>query len=66
MKDNLPGFAASIIVEVMYIPVHVQMIPFFFVTLTRSQVGDSSVGDIVMFVTLWWWLIWDVGGRIIM
>ena len=25
--DNLPGFAASIIVEVMYIPVHVQMIP---------------------------------------
>ena len=28
--------------------------------------GDSDVGDIVMLVTLWWWLIWDVGGRIIM
>ena len=28
MNDNLPGFAASIIVEVMYIPVHVQIIPF--------------------------------------
>ena len=27
---------------------------------------DSDVGDIVMLVTLWWWLIWDVGGRIIM
>ena len=28
--------------------------------------GDSDVGDIVMLVTLWWWLISDVGGRIIM
>ena len=28
--------------------------------------GDSDVGDIVMLVTLWWWLIWDVGDRIIM
>ena len=28
--------------------------------------GDSDVGDIVMLVTLWLWLIWDVGGRIIM
>ena len=28
--------------------------------------GDSDVGDIVMLVTLWWWLILDVGGRIIM
>ena len=27
--------------------------------------GDSDVGDIVMLVTLWWWLIWDVGDRII-
>ena len=30
------------------------------------RIGDSDVGDIVMLVTLWWWLIWDVGGRIIM
>ena len=30
------------------------------------QAGDSDVGDIVMLVTLWWWLIWDIGGRIIM
>ena len=28
--------------------------------------GDSDVGDIVKLVTLWWWLIWDVGDRIIM
>ena len=28
--------------------------------------GDSDVGDIVMLVTLWWWPIWNVGGRIIM
>lgn len=27
--------------------------------------GDSDVGDIVMLVTLWWWLIWDVDGKII-
>jgi len=27
--------------------------------------GDSDVGDIDMLVTLWWWLISDVGGRII-
>ena len=24
--------------------------------------GDSNVGDIIMLVTLWWWLILDVGG----
>ena len=28
--------------------------------------GDNDVGDSVMLVTLWWWLIPDVGGRIIM
>ena len=28
--------------------------------------GDSDVGDIVLLVTLWWWLISDVGGRCIM
>ena len=28
--------------------------------------GHSDVGDIVMLVTLWWWLISDLGGRIIM
>ena len=28
--------------------------------------GDSDVGDIVMLVTLWLWLIWDVCARIIM
>ena len=28
--------------------------------------GDSDVGNIVMLVTLWWWLISDVAGRIIM
>ena len=33
---------------------------------SRNSTGDSDVGDIVMLVTLWWWLIWDVGGRIIM
>jgi len=27
--------------------------------------GDKDVGDIVMLVTLWWWLILDLGGRII-
>ena len=27
---------------------------------------NSDVGDIVMLVTLWWRLIWDVGRRIIM
>ena len=32
----------------------------------REILGDSDVGDFVMLVTLWWWLIWDVGGRIIM
>ena len=30
------------------------------------HIGDSDIGDIVMLVTLWWWLISDVGGRIIM
>ena len=33
---------------------------------SASLNGDSYVGDIVMLVTLWWWLIWDVGDRIIM
>ena len=28
--------------------------------------GDSDVGDTVMLVTLWWWLILDVGDRNIM
>ena len=28
--------------------------------------GDSDVGYIVILVALWWWQIWDVGGRIIM
>ena len=28
--------------------------------------GDSDVGDTVMLVTLWWWLISDIGGRTIM
>ena len=32
----------------------------------RFQKGDSDVGDIDMLLTLWWWLIWDVGGSIIM
>ena len=26
-----------------------------------ENIGDSDVGDVVMLVTLWWWLIWDVG-----
>ena len=30
------------------------------------QNGDSDVGDIVVLMTLWWWLISAVGGRIIM
>ena len=29
--------------------------------LLKYYYGDSDVGDIVMLVTLWWWLIWDVG-----
>ena len=28
--------------------------------------GDSDIGGIVMLVTLWWLLIWDLGGIIIM
>ena len=36
------------------------------VTDKRDEMSDSDVGDIVMLVTLWWWLIWDVVGRIIM
>ena len=28
--------------------------------------SDSDVGDIVMLMTLWWWLIWDIGSRIVM
>jgi hypothetical protein len=31
-----------------------------------DSLGDSDVGDIVMLVTLLWWLIWYVGGRIVM
>ena len=38
---------------------------FIRIVLTIVQ-DDSDVGDIVMLVTLWWWLISDVGGRIIM
>ena len=34
--------------------------------LYQDIIGDSDVGDNVMLVTLWWWLIWDVGGWIIM
>ena len=34
--------------------------------MTHHRLGDSDVGDIVILVTLWWWLISDVGGRIIM
>ena len=30
-----------------------------------KNVGESDIGDIDMLVTLWWWLIWNVGGRII-
>ena len=25
----------------------------------KASDGDSDVGDMVMLVTLWWWLIWD-------
>ena len=31
-----------------------------------SCLGDSDFVEIVMLVTLWWWLVWDVGDRIIM
>ena len=31
----------------------------------RCYTGDSDVGDIVMLVALWWWLILDFGDRII-
>ena len=34
--------------------------------LERILEGDSDVGDIVMLVNLWWWLISDVGVRILM
>ena len=36
------------------------------IILVSKNVGESDVGDIDMLVTLWWWLIWNVGGRIIM
>ena len=39
--------------------------PRFPGSMFSSWDGDSDVGDIVMLVTLWWWLIWDVGGKII-
>ena len=26
---------------------------------TIMTMGDSDIGDIVMLVTLWWWLIWE-------
>ena len=35
------------------------------VILNTKKMGDSDVGDIVILVTLWWCLISDVGGRII-
>ena len=38
----------------------------FLSSLFTSYMGDSDVGDNVMLVILRWWLIWDVGGRIIM
>ena len=37
-----------------------------FINDSNAKIGDSDVGDIVRLVTLWWWLILDVGGRIIM
>ena len=39
---------------------------FLYPIVGESDVGESDDGDIEMMVTLWWWLIWDVGGRIIM
>ena len=30
-----------------------------------SDVSNRDVGEIVMLVILWWWLIWNVGDRII-
>ena len=38
----------------------------FHVSAGYFKFGDSDIGDIVMLVTLWWWPILDVGGRIIM
>ena len=37
-----------------------------FYTNVSLFIGDSDVDDIVMLVTLLWWLISDVGDRIIM
>ena len=34
--------------------------------LLWDHLGESDVGDIVMLLTLWWWMISDVSGRIIM
>ena len=33
------------------------------IKIVHLNFGDSDVSDIVMLVTLWWWLIWDVGCR---
>ena len=33
--------------------------------VSPTEFGDSDVDDIVTLVALWWWLISDVGGRII-
>ena len=35
-------------------------------SVINNMIGDSNISDIVMLMTLWWWLISDVGGRIIM
>ena len=45
--------------------------PFYGFNIVRTVLnmyrnGDSNVDDIVMLVTLWQWLIWDVGGGIIL
>ena len=39
---------------------------YFWAEQTQLNFGDSDVGDIIMLVAFWWWLIWDFGGRIIM
>ena len=35
------------------------------ITVGKKWMSYIDVGDIVMLVLLWWWLIWDVGARII-
>ena len=35
-------------------------------TIDQRNFGDRDVGDVVILVTFWRWLIWDVEGRIIM